>query len=119
MHWYLIIYKAILGMMPSYLSCLIKQKAVEKYFLRSQNYYTLSVPFIRSELGEKTFIYAVPSDWNHLQSNLKLQSLMSLDLFRRVIRQMEIDSMTCKNHNGHLAGVQREIKTRCVGQVKT
>ncbi len=40
MHWYLIIYKAILGMLPSYLCCLIKQKAVEKYFLRSQNYYT-------------------------------------------------------------------------------
>ncbi len=36
MHWYLIIYKAILGMLPSYLCCLIKQKIVEKYFLRSQ-----------------------------------------------------------------------------------
>ncbi len=34
-HWYLIIYKAILGMLPSYLCCLIKQKAVEKYFLHS------------------------------------------------------------------------------------
>ncbi len=95
MHWYLIIYKAILGMLPSYLCCLIKQKAVEKYFLRSQIYYTLSVPFVRSELGKKAFIYAAPSDWNHLQSNLKLQSLMSLDLFKRVILQMEIDSMTC------------------------
>ncbi len=95
MHWYLIIYKAILGMLPSYLCCLIKLKAVEKYFLRSQNYYTLSVPFVRSELGKKAFIYAAPSDWNHLQLNLMLQSLMSLDLFKRVIRQMEIDSMTC------------------------
>ncbi len=59
------------------------------------NYYTLSIPFVRSELGKKAFIYAAPSDWNHLQLNLKLQSLMSLDLFKRVIRQMEIDSMTC------------------------
>ncbi len=73
MHWYLIIYKAILGMLPSYLCCLIKQKAVEKYFLLSQNYYTLSVPFVRSELGKKAFMFAAPSDWNHLQSNLKLK----------------------------------------------
>ncbi len=40
-------------------------------------------------------MYAAPSDWNHLQSDLKLQSLMYLDHFERVIRQMEIDSMTC------------------------
>ncbi len=74
MHWHLIIYKAILGMLPSYLCCLIKQKIVEKYFLRSQNCYTLSVPFVRSELGKKAFIYAAPTDCNLLQSNLKLQN---------------------------------------------
>ncbi len=73
MPWYLIIYKAILGMLPSYLCCLIKQKAVEKYFLRSQNCYTLFVPLVRSELGKKAFMFAAPSDWNHLQSNLKLK----------------------------------------------
>ncbi len=82
-------------MFPSYFCCLIKLKVVEKYFLRSQNYYTLSVPFVRSELGKKAFMYAAPSDWNHLQSNVKLQSLMSLDHFKRVIWQMEIDSTTC------------------------
>ncbi len=92
MHWYLIIYKAILGMLPSYLCCLIKQKIVEKYFLRSQNCYTLSVPFVRSELGKKAFMYAAPTDWNLLQSKLKLQNLLSLDHFKTVIRQMEIDS---------------------------
>ncbi len=68
MHWYFIIYKAIMGMLPSYLCCLIKQKAVEKYFILSQNCYTLSVAFVRSELGKKAFKYATPSDWNLLQS---------------------------------------------------
>ncbi len=92
MHWYLIIYKAILGMLPSYLCCLIKQKIVEKYFLRSQNCYTLSVPFVRSELGKKAFMYAAPTDWNLLQSKLKLQNLLSLGHFKTVIRQIEIDS---------------------------
>ncbi len=95
MHWYLIIYKAILGMLPSYLCCLIKQKIVEKYFLRSQNCYTLSVPFVRSELGKKAFMYAAPTDWNLLQSKLKLQNLLSLDHFKTVIRQMETDSTIC------------------------
>ncbi len=78
MHWYAIIYKAILGMLPSYLCCLIQQKIVEKYFLCSQNCYTLSVPFVRSELGKKAFMYAAPSDCNLLQS--KLQNLLSLNL---------------------------------------
>ncbi len=52
-------------MLPSYLCCLIKQKAVEKYFLRSQNYYTLYkyyTPLVRSELGKKASMYAAPSD---------------------------------------------------------
>ncbi len=73
-HWYIIIFKAILGMLPSYLCCLIKQKTVEKYFLCSQNCYTLSVPFVQSELGKNAFMYAAPSDWNLLQSKLKLQN---------------------------------------------
>ncbi len=38
-------------------------------------------------------MYAAPSDWNLLQ--LKLQNLLSLDHFKTVIRQMEIDSMIC------------------------
>ncbi len=38
-------------------------------------------------------MYAALSDWNLLQS--KLQNLMSLDHFKRVIWQMEIDSTTC------------------------
>ncbi len=92
MHWYLIIYKAILGMLPSYLCHFKKLKIVEKYLLRSQNCYTLSVPFVQSELGKKAFMYASPTDWNLLQSKLKLQNLLYLDHFKTVIRQMEIDS---------------------------
>ncbi len=76
-------------MLPIYLCCLIQQKIVEKYFLRSQNCYTLSVPFVQSELGKKVFMYDAPTDWNLLQSKLKLQNLLSLDHFKTVIRQME------------------------------
>ncbi len=76
-------------MSPSYLCCLIQQKIVEKYFLRSQNCYSLSVPCVRSELGKKAFMHAAPTDWNLLQSKLKLQNVLSLDPFTTVIQQME------------------------------
>ncbi len=92
MHWYLIIY-TFLGMISiSYLCHLKKMKIVEKYLLCSQNCYTLSVPFVQSELGKKAFMYASPTDWNLLQSKLKLQNVLYLDHFKTVIRQMEIDS---------------------------
>ncbi len=80
MHCYFIIYKAILGMLPSYLCCLIKQKAVEKYFIRSQNCYTLSVAFVRSELGKKAFMYAAPSDWNR-NDKISCLWIISKELF--------------------------------------
>ncbi len=50
-------------MLPSYLCYLIQQKIVEKYFLRSQSCYTLSVPFVWSELDKKAFMYACNSVW--------------------------------------------------------
>ncbi len=40
-------------------------------------------------------MYAAPSDWNLLQSKLKLQNLLSLDHFKTVIQQMEDDSVIC------------------------
>lgn len=62
MHWYIITYKTILGLLPSYLCCLIQWKSVGKYSLHSQNGHTLSVPFVRTELGKKAFMYAAPSN---------------------------------------------------------
>ncbi len=81
MHWYLIIYTLISLLSYQTESCWEILPSLTKLL------YSLW-----SELGKKAFMYAAPSDWNHLQSNLKLQSLT---LFKRVIRQMEIDSMTC------------------------
>ncbi len=64
-------------MLPSYLCCLIKQKAVEKYFLRSQNYYTLSVPLVRSELGKR--LYVRSSVW--LESSAIELEITKFDVF--------------------------------------
>ncbi len=73
MHWYLLIYKAILGFLPSYLCCLIQQKVVVNYSLRSQSFYNLHVPSARTNLGKTAF---APSDWNSLQMKLWLNQCL-------------------------------------------
>ncbi len=96
MHWYLLIYKAILGFLPSYLCCLIHQKVVVNYSLRSQSFYNLYVPSARTNLGKTAFKYAAPSDWNSLQMKLQLNQLVSLSKFKTLLRPIENDLMICK-----------------------
>uniref|UniRef100_A0A8C2EK04 Reverse transcriptase domain-containing protein n=1 Tax=Cyprinus carpio TaxID=7962 RepID=A0A8C2EK04_CYPCA len=94
-HFYLIIYKTILGLLPSYLGCLIQKKSVGKYSLRSDNCFTLSVPFVRTELGKRAFMYAAPFEWNSIQTKLKLQTLLPMEHFKSITRSLEEDSLIC------------------------
>ncbi len=96
MHWYLLIYKAILFFLPSYLCCLIHQKVVVNYSLRSQSFYNLHVPSARTNLGKIAFEYAAPSDWNSLQMKLRLNQLVSLCQFKTLLRTIENGLMICK-----------------------
>lgn len=70
-HWYTFIYKAILGLLPSYLCVYIIQKRNGQHFLRSQDFFMLSVPKTRTEMGKKAFLYSAPSAWNTLQKGLE------------------------------------------------
>jgi len=84
MHWYLLIYKAILGYLPPYLCCLSKQKLPGNYSLRSVSIHNLCVPFARIELG-KTL--NMPQPWNLLQTEMKLNNLVScsqLEIVREI-----------------------------------
>ncbi len=96
MHWYLLIYKAILGFLPSYLCCLIQQKVVVNNSLRSQSFYNLRVPSAQTNLGKTAFEYAAPSDWNSLQIKLRLNQLVSLSNFKTLLCAIENDLMICK-----------------------
>jgi len=80
-HWYQLIYKAILGYLPPYLCCLIKQKSPGSYSLRSKSIYNLCVPFVRTEMGKTSFKYAAASDWNLLQTEMKLKEIVSCGQF--------------------------------------
>ncbi len=90
------IYKAILFFLPQYLCCLIQQKTVGNYSLRSQMYYNLNVHSARTNLGTKAFKYAAPSDWNFLQMNSRLNQLVPFRYFKTVLCGLEKDLEICK-----------------------
>ncbi len=57
-HWYIFIYKATLGLLPSYLLTYISVNNIGTYNLHSEDLFLQSVPKARTELGKKTLKYA-------------------------------------------------------------
>ena len=84
-HWLLMIYKALLGMVPPYL-CSLLRRTENRYALRSSDIYFLSISRVRTELGKKAFSYAAPLTWNNIQAELKLSELVSLGVFRHFLK---------------------------------
>ena len=79
-HYCTFIYKAILGVLPSYVCSLIMRKSAGPHFLRSQDLVLLSVPNVRTEQGKKAFVYSTaPTVWNTLQKDLGLVELFSVE----------------------------------------
>ena len=83
-HWYMFLFNAISGMVPSYICSMLVQNP-SPYQTRSSDFLTLKVPFANSELGKAAFSVRAPSDWNELQKTLKIRSLSSLGQFREMI----------------------------------
>ncbi len=95
-HWYIFIYKAILGLLPSYLLTYISVNNIGTYNLRSQDLFLLSVSKVRTELGIKACKYAAPSTWNKLQKSMKLNKLVSLVPFKRMLTDLEAATSGCR-----------------------
>ena len=87
-HWMILIYKALLGLIPSYL-CSLLQRTGSLYALRSQGIIRLFVPRVRTELGKKAFSFAAPSAWNALQTDSNLSELISLGAFRSMLNDRQ------------------------------
>ncbi len=67
----LIIYKALNGSAPQYLSKLLSHYSPPR-LLRSQNSGHLIIPRIsKSTVGVKSFVYLVPKLWNNLPNNVR------------------------------------------------
>ena len=82
----LLVYKAINGMAPSYLTDLILLKHNNKYSLRSSNELLLTYPLRKSyiTLGDRSFSMAAPKIWNSLPINVK--SATSVETFKRLLK---------------------------------
>ena len=82
-------------MLPTYLSSFISLKRDGQYSLPSREFYTLSVPDVRTELWKREFGYSAPSDWNFLQNVLKVKDLISLNAFKSKLKDLEKESSRC------------------------
>lgn len=85
-HWYVLIYKSILGQLPSFHIC---KKQVGGYNLGSEELFLFSVPRLRTEIGKMYFKFCAPTAWNNLKSKLKLRKQVSLDDFIKMWDKME------------------------------
>lgn len=63
--WLILVYKALLGLVPAYLSMLV-QRTKRRYALPSCNVRHQTVPLVRTEMENKAFVFATPSAWNLL-----------------------------------------------------
>ena len=83
LHWYIFIYKAILGNVPPYI-CSKFELVQNSLNLRSNAWMRYVVPNTKSEAGKKTLAFFGPWSWNDLQTRLKLASLIPLVTFKRI-----------------------------------
>ncbi|CDQ73488.1 unnamed protein product [Oncorhynchus mykiss] len=90
-HWYTFIYKAILGLLPFYLCIFIVQKC-GGYSLHSLDF-NLLMPKLNLV---KAIMYSAPSSWNTLQNTFKLEELVRIGVFKSLMKDFEVDSLTCQ-----------------------
>ena len=96
LHLHLFTYKAIIGMLPLYVSSLLTWPA-SSHHTRSNDWLTLHVPRVYTELGRSAFSFSAPSAWNSLQSTLKMNSLVSFGHFKSMIVNLLSSVCTCFN----------------------
>ena len=89
LHWLptkvaLLIYKALNGISPSYLTELFQVKAAGRYALRTNNHLLLQVPRTKcSTFGDRSLV-AVPKIWNGLPLDIKQST--SVDCFKSTLK---------------------------------
>ena len=93
-HWYLFIYKGIVGKLPGYISDMLVWNS-GPYQTRSNDCLMLKVPRFHSELGKSAFSYGAPTSWNKLQCKIKMNSTLSYNQFRSLIKNLPMSICTC------------------------
>ena len=98
-HWFIFVYKALIGSSPPYLHSLLQWKT-GSYNTRSQAYLMLETPHnpnphASTQFGKTAFKYCAPHTWNTLQASLKYTSLVSLARFQSDISTLISLNCTC------------------------
>ena len=92
--WYMFVFKAVTGKLPSYISSLLEWKS-GNYQTRSNNSLTLTVPHARTVLGSTAFFIDAPNTWNSLQQTFNLEVLPSHADFKRLAHVLCTSSCNC------------------------
>ncbi len=93
-HWLILVYKAIVGQLPLYMTSLLTVNS-QGYNLRSSRYILLNVPLMKTEFGKTAFIYSAPTAWNEIQRSLKLTVFISINEFKLYLNQLFQIVCTC------------------------
>ena len=81
----LLVFKALKGMAPSYLSGMLQPKPTSRYSLRSNNENLLIIPRTRCKtFGDRAFAVAGPQIWNNLP--LHIRETENLDNFKNKLK---------------------------------
>ena len=94
-HWYIFLYKAILGDLPSYLCSLLTPKITNRSNLRSDGQIMYAIPLTRTVFGESAFKAFAPSSWCNLQGYFKLDYLPSMEHFKTRMKEFLSTECTC------------------------
>ena len=93
-HWFMLIYKTLLGQSPPYL-CQLLQTTFAAYNTRSAHHILLKVPKTNSVFGQLSFQAAAASDWNDLQKLLKLENFIPKSIFKNSILDALTETCNC------------------------
>ena len=93
-HWLQVIYKAMLGKAPPYLSSLVTM-ATPIRSTRSSRCISLIIPKANTSFGRLSFQFSAACDWNELQKSLKLETFISLTNFKHQLSEQLTDRCSC------------------------
>ncbi|CDQ68840.1 unnamed protein product [Oncorhynchus mykiss] len=95
-HWLQGIYKSMLGKAQPYLSSLVTI-ATPTRSICSSRYISLVTPKANTSFGRLSFQFSAANDWNELQKSLKLESYISIFIFKHQLSE-QLTQPICKQH---------------------
>ena len=84
-HWYLFIFKSLVGKQPPYITSMLDWKTFGPHNTRSSDLLLLERPNAGHNRRQNSFVFTAPEMWNDLQSSLKIKTLPTLGKFHALV----------------------------------